>query len=80
MEYFVGLKSELDLLNEQEAKQRYLEMLAAGYDAGEIFVGAPVAVSSDVTFGTAASANAKNQTQVDNLASGNLDQVPLNPT
>ncbi|KLU60480.1 hypothetical protein CEB3_c33310 [Peptococcaceae bacterium CEB3] len=52
MKYVVGLKSELDLLNEDEAKQRYLEMVAAGYPEGDVFVGAPIIVASDVSFGS----------------------------
>ncbi|MDI6812720.1 MAG: hypothetical protein QMC95_11675 [Desulfitobacteriaceae bacterium] len=78
MKYFVGLKSELDLLNENEAKQRYLEMLAAGYDPEDVFVGAPVTVSSDVNFGTLAADDAT--AEPSHFASGRLDEVPLNPS
>ncbi|CAA7602865.1 Hypothetical protein DEACI_3688 [Acididesulfobacillus acetoxydans] len=62
MKYVVGLKSELDLLNEDEAKQRYLEMVAAGYEEGDVFVGAPIVVASDVSFGSLQSDQSEDRT------------------
>ncbi|MHB1652145.1 MAG: hypothetical protein ACYCVD_06655 [Desulfitobacteriaceae bacterium] len=82
MKYIVGLKSELDLLNENDAKRRYLEMLAAGYKENDVFVAAPVPVSSDVTFGNE-QPNQNWTTTVDHKTTNQATkdmEIPLNPS
>lgn len=44
MEYVLGLKKEIGLLNEKQAKERYLELLAMGYSEREIIFATPVPV------------------------------------
>lgn len=80
MKYLVGLKSELDLLDENKAKQRYLEMLASGYKDNEVFVAAPVAVTSDVTFGNLQTANDTRNSENPKSPGTKLDEIPLNPS
>lgn len=51
MEYLVSLKRECELLNEKDAKARYLELLAMGYKDHEIIVAAPVPVEVHLRMG-----------------------------
>lgn len=46
MEYILGLKKEVGLLNEAEAKKRYHELLAMGYSEHEIVFATPVPVQN----------------------------------
>ncbi|NMA70249.1 MAG: hypothetical protein GX958_12670 [Desulfitobacterium sp.] len=51
MEFLVSLKKECELLNEKDAKQRYLELLAMGYKDHEILLAAPVPVEVHLKIG-----------------------------
>ncbi len=51
MEYIIGLKKEMGLLNEKTAKERYLELLAMGYSDHDIILAAPVPVQVHLNIG-----------------------------
>lgn len=51
MEFLVSLKKECGLLNEKDAKQRYLELLSMGYKEHEILLAAPVPVEVHLKIG-----------------------------
>ena len=58
MEYVLGLKKEVGLLNENEAKERYLELLAQGYSERDIIFATPVPVQGYLNIEQATVANA----------------------
>ncbi len=51
MDFLVSLKRECELLNEKDAKQRYLELLSMGYKDHEILLAAPVPVEVHLRIG-----------------------------
>lgn len=51
MEYILGLKNEIRLLNEEEAKERYLELLAKGNSERDIILAAPVSEQVHLNIG-----------------------------
>lgn len=51
LEYILGLKKEVGLLNEKVAKERYLELLAMGYSEHEIILASPVPVQVHLNIG-----------------------------
>lgn len=51
LEYILGLKKEVGLLNEKVAKERYLELLAMGYSEHEIVLATPVPVQVHLNIG-----------------------------
>ena len=59
LEYIIGLKNEVGLLNEKAAKERYLELLAMGYSEHDIILASPVPVQVHLNIGQAAVSNAE---------------------
>lgn len=51
MQYVLGLKKEIGLLNENEARERYLELLAMGYSERDIVCATPVPVQVHLNIG-----------------------------
>lgn len=51
LEYIIGLKKEMGLLNEKTAKERYLELRAMGYSDHDIILAAPVPVQVHLHIG-----------------------------
>ncbi|AGA69589.1 hypothetical protein Desdi_2148 [Desulfitobacterium dichloroeliminans LMG P-21439] len=68
MEYVVCLKKEMELFSEQEAQQRYLELVAMGYKEKDILLAAPVPVQIHLNMGknTGTQANPAMYSGVDN--------------
>lgn len=59
LEYILGLKKEVGLLNEKVAKERYLELLAMGYSEQEIILASPVPVQVHLHIGQPMDANSE---------------------
>jgi hypothetical protein len=81
MEYVLGLKKEMGLLDEKEAKERYLELLAMGYSEGDIIFAAPVPVQVHLDIGQTNVSNSEvNQTMGQNPSGTQFTNVSgLNP-
>ncbi|GAB6174977.1 hypothetical protein JCM15765_44550 [Paradesulfitobacterium aromaticivorans] len=52
MDYIVGLKNDIELLSQEQAERRYLELLTMGYHEDDIVMAAPVQVQVNVDIGT----------------------------